>query len=112
MLIGETNTAEQDQTTLRRASLRDPKRGLFPHRTIVDNICTVPLLLASQAPARKNALALMTKVASTKTWPRSTRSSSPAANSSASGGPALPNPPVLLMDEPFAIDPVVRRSAT
>ncbi len=113
VLIGETNTAEQDQTTLRRGiGYVIQSAGLFPHRTIVDNICTVPLLLGEpKRTARKNALALMTKVGldqdMAKKYPQQLSGGQQQRVGVARA--LASNPPVLLMDEPFsAIDPVVR----
>ena len=55
------NVANEDPVALRRSIgyvLQDG--GLFPHRTIVDNIATVPVLEgASKASARADALKLM-----------------------------------------------------
>ena len=55
------NVADEDPVALRRSIgyvLQDG--GLFPHRTIVDNIATVPVLEgASKASARADALKLM-----------------------------------------------------
>ena len=88
--------------------------GLFPHRTIVDNVATVPLLLGwSKTKARDRAMELMETVGLTPRW----RARYPAQ---LSGGQQqrvgvaralAADPPVLLMDEPFsAVDPVVRES--
>ena len=86
--------------------------GLFPHRTVIDNIATVPRLLGtSRVEARTQAAALLALVG----LPESMAARYPHQ---LSGGQqqrvgvarALAgDPPVLLMDEPFsAIDPVVR----
>jgi osmoprotectant transport system ATP-binding protein len=86
--------------------------GLFPHRTVLDNIATVPRLLGtSRADARQQAAGLLALVG----LPESMATRYPHQ---LSGGQqqrvgvarALAgDPPVLLMDEPFsAIDPVVR----
>ena len=86
--------------------------GLFPHRTIVDNIATVPRLLGTRrAAARRRALELMALVG----LPDSMAGRYPTQ---LSGGQQqrvgvaralAADPPVLLMDEPFsAVDPVVR----
>jgi osmoprotectant transport system ATP-binding protein len=86
--------------------------GLFPHRTIVDNVATVPLLLGqNKREARKRAVQLMEQVG----LPADFAKRYPAQ---LSGGQQqrvgvaralAADPPVMLMDEPFsAVDPVVR----
>ena len=86
--------------------------GLFPHRTIVDNVATVPMLLgANRREARVKALELLERVG----LPASFAKRYPAQ---LSGGQQqrvgvaralAADPPVMLMDEPFsAVDPVVR----
>jgi len=86
--------------------------GLFPHRTIVDNIATVPYLLGwDKKKARARAHELLERVG----LPASMGSRYPAQ---LSGGQQqrigvaralAADPPVMLMDEPFsAVDPVVR----
>src|SRR5919106_6484111 len=88
--------------------------GLFPHRTVYDNIATVPRLLGwDDERTREGARELMEKVSlpfdrfATR-WPRSL-----------SGGEQqrvgivramISRPGLLLCDEPFgALDPIVRR---
>ncbi|MGH3762446.1 ABC transporter ATP-binding protein [Actinophytocola sp.] len=86
--------------------------GLFPHRTVLDNVATVPLLTgAGKRAARQRAAELLELVgldaAFAKRYP-----------SQLSGGQQqrvgvaralAADPPVLLMDEPFsAVDPIVR----
>ena len=86
--------------------------GLFPHRTIVDNIATVPHLMGwDRKRARTVALELLERVG----LPQSYANRYPVQ---LSGGQQqrvgvaralAADPPVLLMDEPFsAVDPVVR----
>jgi osmoprotectant transport system ATP-binding protein len=86
--------------------------GLFPHRTVVDNVATVPFLLGhDKREARKNALELLERVG----LPQHFANRYPAQ---LSGGQQqrvgvaralAADPPVMLMDEPFsAVDPVVR----
>jgi osmoprotectant transport system ATP-binding protein len=86
--------------------------GLFPHRTIVDNIATVPVLLGQDKhAARRRAMDLLEQVG----LPASFAKRYPAQ---LSGGQQqrvgvaralAADPPVMLMDEPFsAVDPVVR----
>jgi osmoprotectant transport system ATP-binding protein len=86
--------------------------GLFPHRTVADNIATVPVLLGStRRAARQRALELLELVG----LPANLARRYPAQ---LSGGQQqrvgvaralAADPPVMLMDEPFsAVDPVVR----
>jgi osmoprotectant transport system ATP-binding protein len=88
--------------------------GLFPHRTIVDNIATVPLLLGwNKAKARQRATELMETVGlapeMAKRYPAQLSGGQQQRVGVARALAA--DPPVLLMDEPFsAVDPVVRES--
>ncbi|WP_446225909.1 ABC transporter ATP-binding protein [Nocardia sp. IBHARD005] len=86
--------------------------GLLPHRKVVDNVATVPILLGqSRKAARAGALEVMDRVG----LDRALAERYPAQ---LSGGQQqrvgvaralAADPPVLLMDEPFsAVDPVVR----
>jgi osmoprotectant transport system ATP-binding protein len=86
--------------------------GLFPHRTVVDNVATVPRLMGTRRQAaRRRAEELMALVG----LPASMADRYPYQ---LSGGQQqrvgvaralAADPPVLLMDEPFsAVDPVVR----
>ncbi|MEO8887724.1 MAG: ATP-binding cassette domain-containing protein [Jatrophihabitantaceae bacterium] len=109
---------DRDTSTVAPAQLRRgigyviQHAGLFPHRTIVDNVATVPFLLGhDKREARKNALELLERVG----LPQSFAQRYPAQ---LSGGQQqrvgvaralAADPPVMLMDEPFsAVDPVVR----
>jgi len=88
--------------------------GLFPHKTIQDNIATVPLLLGwSKARARARAQELMEIVGlgqeMAKRYPAQLSGGQQQRVGVARALAA--DPPVLLMDEPFsAVDPVVRES--
>jgi osmoprotectant transport system ATP-binding protein len=86
--------------------------GLFPHRTVLDNVATVPVLTgSSRRAARARAAELLDLVG----LPAGLAKRYPAQ---LSGGQQqrvgvaralAADPPVLLMDEPFsAVDPVVR----
>ncbi|WP_067720155.1 ABC transporter ATP-binding protein [Nocardia yamanashiensis] len=86
--------------------------GLLPHRTVVDNVATVPMLKgARRKEARRAALEVLDRVG----LDRGLAERYPAQ---LSGGQQqrvgvaralAADPPVLLMDEPFsAVDPVVR----
>lgn len=86
--------------------------GLFPHRTIVENIMTVPRLLGwPRNRAKARALELMELVGlNTKLAKRYPYQLSGGQQQRVGVARALAaDPPVLLMDEPFAaVDPVVR----
>ncbi|MFJ4297503.1 ABC transporter ATP-binding protein [Curtobacterium sp. NPDC089689] len=86
--------------------------GLLPHRRVVDNIATVPLLTGvSKAKARERALELMDTVgldrAFADRYPSQLSGGQQQRVGVARGLAVDPN--VLLMDEPFgAVDPLVR----
>lgn len=113
VLVRGKDVAEQDPVALRRSiGYVLQEGGLFPHRTIADNIATVPLLEgAPRRQARARALELMDLVG----LDRGMAGRYPAQ---LSGGQrqrvgvarALANEAdILLMDEPFgALDPLVR----
>jgi len=88
--------------------------GLFPHKTIRDNIATVPLLLGwSKQKARDRAEELMGVVGlgpeMAKRYPAQLSGGQQQRVGVARALAA--DPPVLLMDEPFsAVDPVVREN--
>ncbi|MEU1593984.1 ABC transporter ATP-binding protein [Streptomyces sp. NPDC005708] len=87
--------------------------GLFQHRTIVDNIATVPRLLGwSKDRARARARELMDRVgldaSLAKRYPYQLSGGQQQRVGVARALAA--DPPVLLMDEPFsAVDPIVRK---
>jgi osmoprotectant transport system ATP-binding protein len=86
--------------------------GLFPHRTIVDNIATVPFLLGTdKAKARERAMELLERVGLDPAFARRYPAQLSGGQQQRVGvARALAaDPPVMLMDEPFsAVDPVVR----
>jgi osmoprotectant transport system ATP-binding protein len=86
--------------------------GLFPHRTIEDNVTTVPLLLGvSKRDARRRAHELLELVGLDVALARRYPSQLSGGQQQRVGvARALAaDPPVLLMDEPFgAVDPIVR----
>jgi osmoprotectant transport system ATP-binding protein len=86
--------------------------GLFPHRTIIDNIATVPRLLGTtRTKARARAYELLALVgldqSMAKRYPYQLSGGQQQRVGVARALAA--DPPILLMDEPFsAVDPVVR----
>jgi osmoprotectant transport system ATP-binding protein len=86
--------------------------GLFPHRTILDNIATVPLLLGwDRRRARAVASELLERVGLAPELGRRYPNQLSGGQQQRVGvARALAaDPPVMLMDEPFsAVDPVVR----
>lgn len=112
LLAGE-DVAVQPTVALRRSIgyvLQDG--GLFPHRRVVDNIATVPILDGvPKAKAREHALELMDMVGLDHDLVGRFPSQLSGGQRQRVGvARALANDPkVLLMDEPFgALDPLVR----
>jgi osmoprotectant transport system ATP-binding protein len=114
IFIDGRNTRDVDPVQLRRSlGYVIQQIGLFPNKTIEDNICVVPDILGwDKAKSRKRAAELLEMVALDpgvflKRYPKEL-----------SGGQQqrigvlraiAADPPVLLMDEPFgAIDPINR----
>ena len=86
--------------------------GLFPHRTVADNVASIPVLLGrSKRQARKDAIGLMERVGLDPELARRYPAQLSGGQQQRVGvARALAaDPPVMLMDEPFsAVDPVVR----
>ncbi|WP_328377288.1 ABC transporter ATP-binding protein [Streptomyces sp. NBC_00440] len=104
---------EADAAELRRGiGYVIQQSGLFPHRTILDNVATVPLLLGwGRKKARARAAELLETVGlNADTGKRYPHQLSGGQQQRVGVARALAaDPPVLLMDEPFgAVDPVVR----
>src|SRR6185437_11222519 len=111
--LDDRNTSELATHELRRQiGYVIQHAGLFPHRTILDNVATVPYLLGWD---RKNARARAHELLERVGLPAHFAKRYPAQ---LSGGQQqrvgvaralAADPPVMLMDEPFsAVDPVVR----
>jgi osmoprotectant transport system ATP-binding protein len=111
--IDGEDISRQDAALLRRKiGYVIQHAGLFPHRTVADNIATVPLLNGvNKKQAREQAVELLARVG----LDESLATRYPAQ---LSGGQQqrvgvaralAADPPVMLMDEPFsAVDPIVR----
>ena len=86
--------------------------GLFPHRTVVDNVATVPFLLKQdRKQARAHAMELLDRVGLppqfAKRYPAQLSGGQQQRVGVARALAA--DPKIMLMDEPFsAVDPVVR----
>jgi osmoprotectant transport system ATP-binding protein len=113
LIDGEPNTAMSATKLRRKIGYAIQQIGLFPHRTIADNIGTVPHLLGwDKARIRDRVDELLELVGLT---PEGYRDRYPAE---LSGGQQqrvgvaralAADPPIMLMDEPFgAVDPITR----
>ncbi|SER23298.1 osmoprotectant transport system ATP-binding protein [Streptomyces sp. yr375] len=114
ILIDGVDSRQQPVNTLRRSmGYVIQNAGLFQHRTIVDNIATVPRMLGwNKDKARARARELMERVgldaSFAKRYPYQLSGGQQQRVGVARALAA--DPPVLLMDEPFsAVDPVVRK---
>ncbi|REF36649.1 osmoprotectant transport system ATP-binding protein [Thermasporomyces composti] len=115
VLIDGRDVADTDAAQLRRGiGYVIQHAGLFPHRTVVDNIATVPYLLGwSRRAARRRAMELMERVGLDPDLARRYPAQLSGGQQQRVGvARALAaDPPIMLMDEPFsAVDPVVRES--
>ncbi len=115
ILLDGKDVTGVDPATLRRGiGYVIQQAGLFPHRRIVDNVATVPLLLGwDKKKARDRAMELLERVGlDPKMARRYPFQLSGGQQQRVGVARALAaDPPVLLMDEPFsAVDPIVRTS--
>lgn len=113
ILIDDADVRGQSPAELRRGiGYVIQQVGLFPHRTVIDNIATVPYLLGwKRTTARRVAGELMERVglptSMAKRYPFQLSGGQQQRVGVARALAA--DPPVMLMDEPFsAVDPVVR----
>jgi osmoprotectant transport system ATP-binding protein len=107
------DTGRMDQAELRRGiGYVIQHAGLFPHRTVLDNIGTVPRLLGwDRARIRDRSHELLERVGlDPKLADRYPAQLSGGQQQRVGVARALAaDPPVMLMDEPFsAVDPIVR----
>ncbi|MFF7642554.1 ATP-binding cassette domain-containing protein [Streptomyces canus] len=114
ILIDGKDSRQQPVNTLRRSmGYVIQNAGLFQHRTILDNIATVPRMLGwGKEKARARARELMERVgldgSLAKRYPYQLSGGQQQRVGVARALAA--DPPVLLMDEPFsAVDPIVRK---
>jgi osmoprotectant transport system ATP-binding protein len=115
ILINGADAREQPLAQLRRGiGYVIQQAGLFPHRTVADNIATVPRLLGTdRRAARKRAQELMELVGLDLDYAgRYPNQLSGGQQQRVGVARALAaDPAILLMDEPFsAVDPIVRKS--
>ena len=113
ILIDGEDVAGQDKVKLRRSiGYVLQAAGLLPHRSVVDNVATVPVLNGvPKVRAREAALELLDKVGLDRQLAnRYPRQLSGGQQQRVGVARALASDPhILLMDEPFgAVDPIVR----
>ncbi|GAA4028898.1 ATP-binding cassette domain-containing protein [Arthrobacter methylotrophus] len=111
--VGGRDVSNEPAARLRRSmGYVMQSSGLMPHRSVLDNIATVPRLNGvSKAAARKRAQELLDVVGLASVLGKRYPSQLSGGQQQRVGvARALAaDPPVLLMDEPFsAVDPVVR----
>jgi len=115
VLVDGVSLATADLIALRRRTgMIIQGSGLFPHRTVYENVATVPRLLGwDDAKTREAARTLMSKMAMSfddfkDRMPRSLSGGEQQRVGIARA--MIANPPLMLCDEPFAaLDPIVRR---
>ena len=114
VLIDGDDLAAQDPVAIRRRiGYVMQNGGLLPHRTVLDNIATVPRLIgtdkeAAHARARELMQLVGLDPAHANRYPSQLSGGQQQRVGVARGLAADPN--ILLMDEPFgAVDPLVRR---
>ena len=113
IFIDDRDTSKGSAAKLRRGiGYVIQHAGLFPHRTIVENIATVPVLVGkTRREAHARAMELMERVGLDASFAdRYPAQLSGGQQQRVGVARALAaDPPVMLMDEPFsAVDPVVR----
>ncbi|UDF28144.1 UNVERIFIED_ORG: ABC transporter ATP-binding protein [Roseateles sp. XES5] len=113
---GEDNSAIPGYELRRRIGYAIQGHGLFPHRTVAENIATVPTLLGwekSRIDAKVKELLSLFQLDPAAFGPRYPHELSGGQQQRVGVARALAaEPNILLMDEPFgALDPVIRAKA-
>ncbi len=115
ILLGGRSVLEREEVALRREiGYVIQQIGLFPHKTVAENIATVPRLLGwsrERTAARVRELLELIGIDPDEIGPRYPAALSGGQRQRVGVARALAaDPPLLLMDEPFgAIDPINRR---
>jgi osmoprotectant transport system ATP-binding protein len=113
ILIGDTSVRDRDPTELRREmGYVIQQTGLFPHRTVAENIATVPKLLGWDRERTRGRVAELIELIGREPAEAERFPSQLSGGQKQRVGVAralAADPPVMLMDEPFgAIDPINR----
>ncbi|HEX5621944.1 MAG TPA: ABC transporter ATP-binding protein [Solirubrobacteraceae bacterium] len=113
ILVGGKSVRDTDETELRRhVGYVIQQVGLFPHRTVADNIATVPQLLGwdkRRTAARVNELMELIGLEREMAGRYPAQLSGGQRQRVGVARALAADPPVMLMDEPFgAIDPINR----
>jgi osmoprotectant transport system ATP-binding protein len=113
ILIGETSVREREPAELRREmGYVIQQIGLFPHRSVAENIATVPRLLGWDRARTKERVETLLDLIGLEPALGNRYPSQLSGGQQQRVGVAralAADPPVMLMDEPFgAIDPIAR----
>ncbi|MCT7666839.1 ABC transporter ATP-binding protein [Shinella kummerowiae] len=116
LIDGEPNSVIPGYELRRRIGYAIQGHGLFPHRTVAENIATVPTLLGwekSRIDAKVKELLTLFQLDPAAFGPRYPHELSGGQQQRVGVARALAaEPNILLMDEPFgALDPVIRAKA-